>query len=61
MATRLSKYYDEARALGDAQGVVKLAILTKMSSQAAATAPDSQENVQLFAEAMVKLKQQLGK
>ncbi len=61
MATQLSKFYDEARALSGAQGVVKLAILTKMSSQAAATAPDSAENLQLFTDAIQKLKQQLGK
>jgi len=61
MAARLTQIFDQARALGGPQGVVKLAILTKMSSQTASTAPDSPENVKLFVEAFAKLKLQLGK
>jgi hypothetical protein len=61
MGAKLSAVFDEAKALGGVQGVIKLAMLTKVSSPAAATLPDTPENVKLFAEAFAKVKQQLGK
>jgi hypothetical protein len=61
MGAKLSAIFDEAKALGGVQAVVKLAMLTKVSSPAAATLPDTPENTKLFADALAKLKQQLGK
>lgn len=61
MAAKLSEFYEQAKALGGVQAVMKLAMITKISSQAAASSPDTPEKVKAFTEAFAKLRQQLGK
>jgi hypothetical protein len=55
MGKLLLKYYDDAKAKAGVQGQIKLAMLTKMSSKVAESAPDSMENINVFKEALSKL------
>jgi hypothetical protein len=55
MGQQLLDYYKQAEQKAGIQGKVKLAMLTKISSQDAASAPDSPENIQTFKDALSKL------
>ena len=55
MGAVLTSYFDKAKAAGGLSAQVKFAMLTKMSSDQAAQAADSPENIKLFEEALKKL------
>jgi hypothetical protein len=55
MGKILESYFDMAKAKGGMVAQVKLAMITKMSKQKAYQAPDSQENIRIFEEAIRKL------
>jgi hypothetical protein len=55
MGNILAGYFDKAKAKGGLNAQVKLAMLTKMSLKKAMEAPDSQENIKLFDEALAKI------
>ena len=55
MGDQLAAYFDKAQAKGGIQAKVKLAMITKMSSEQAKTAPDTPENIKLFTEAFAQL------
>ena len=55
MGAQLASYYQKAQEKGGLQAKVKLAMLTKMSSEQAQTAPDSPENLKLFQQAFTQL------
>ena len=56
MAAKLTAYYAQAAKDYGVMGRMKLAMLTKVSSEKAQTEPDSPAIVALFEQAMVQLK-----
>ena len=57
MAAKLTEYYAQAAKQYGVMGRMKLAMLTKISSEKAGTEADSPENIKLFEQAMLQLKQ----
>jgi hypothetical protein len=55
MAAQLVGFFDHAKAVGGLDARIKLAMVTRMSSQTAREAPDSPENIKLFTDAMRQL------
>jgi hypothetical protein len=55
MGNILAGYFSIAKAKGGLVAQVKLAMITKMSLEKAKQAPDSQENIKLFEEAIEKV------
>ena len=56
MATRLNGFFTQAATEFGIVGRMKLAILTKISSEKALSEPDSPSNIQLFENAMAQLR-----
>ena len=56
MAAKLTAFYAEATKQYGVMGRMKLAMLTKISSEKAGTEADSPENIKLFEQAMLQLK-----
>ncbi len=52
MGAKLMAFYEQAKARGGIQAKVKLAMITKLSSNDAESAPDSPENIKRFEEAL---------
>jgi hypothetical protein len=57
MAAKLTEYYAQATKEYGVMGRMKLAMLTKISSEKAGNEPDSPENIKLFEQALIQLKQ----
>ena len=57
MAAKLTEYYAQAAKQYGVMGRMKLAMLTKISSEKAGTEADSPDNIRLFEQAMLQLKQ----
>jgi hypothetical protein len=57
MAAKLTEFYAQASKEFGLSGRMKLAMLTKISSEKAGTEADSPENIKLFEQAMRQLKQ----
>jgi hypothetical protein len=57
MATKLTEFYAQATKQYGVMGRMKLAMLTKISSEKAGNEPDSPENIKLFESALLQLKQ----
>jgi hypothetical protein len=57
MAAKLTAYYAQATQQYGVMGRMKLAMLTKISSEKAETEADTPENIKLFEHAMLQLKQ----
>mgnify|MGYP001172899065 CR=1 FL=1 len=55
MGQALNNYFLKAKEKGGLQAQVKLAMITKMSSDDAIQAPDSEENIKLFEDAIKKI------
>jgi hypothetical protein len=55
MGKKLLTYFEKVGEKGGIHAKVRLAMLTKMSSQMAEVAEDSPENIKLFEEAMKKI------
>jgi len=55
MGAQLVDFYKKAEAKAGMQGKIKLAMITKMSSDEAEKAPDSPENIQKFQAALDQL------
>ncbi len=58
MGAKLTQFYDEAKKLGGIKAQMRMAVLTKMPSSQASTAPDSQENINLFQNALNEIKKE---
>jgi hypothetical protein len=56
MAAKLTNYYDQASKEFGVMGRMKLAMLTKISSEKAALEADSPDNVKLFEQALGQLR-----
>jgi hypothetical protein len=56
MAAKLNEFYAQASKEFGITGRMKLAMLTKISSEKAGTEADSPENIKLFEQAMAQLK-----
>lgn len=56
MGAKLVALYEEVNKVGGTRARVKMALLTKLSSQKALEAPDSPENIQLFEAAVATIK-----
>lgn len=56
MAAKLTAFYAEATKQYGVMGRMKLAMLTKISSEKAGTEADTPENIKLFEQAMQQLK-----
>lgn len=61
MAKLLSDYFKRAKELAGIQGVVKLAMITKISSTTAETLPDTPENLKKMEQGLSEVKKALGK
>jgi hypothetical protein len=55
MGAILQSYFDKAKEKGGLNAQVKLAMITKMSSEKAKAEPDSASNIKLFEDALNKL------
>ncbi len=55
MGGKLIECYNKAKEKGGIGAQVKLAMMTKMSSQTAKDAPDSPENIKLFNDALAQI------
>jgi hypothetical protein len=55
MGAVLLTYFDKAKAKGGLAAQVKLAMLTKLSSQQASQTPDTPDNVKIFEAALAQL------
>jgi hypothetical protein len=55
MGTVLESYFEKVKVKGGISAAVKLAMITKMSSEQAKAAKDSAENIKLFEDAMNKI------
>jgi hypothetical protein len=55
MGVKLAEYFKKANEIAGLSGQVKLAMITKMSSNQASEAPDSPENIQLFNDALSQI------
>ena len=55
MAEKLLSYFDRAKAKSGLQGKIKLAMITKISSQDASKLPDSPDNIALFEKALSQI------
>jgi len=56
MATRLNEFYQQAAQEFGLAGRIKLAMLTKISSERAEAAEDSPENIRIFEKALQQLR-----
>ena len=56
MAAKLNEFYAQASKQYGVMGRMKLAMLTKISSEKAGSEPDSPENIKLFEQALLQLK-----
>lgn len=56
MATRLTDFYKQAAQEFGLAGRIKLAMLTKISSEKAANVDDSPENIRIFEQALQQLR-----
>ena len=56
MAAKLTEFYAQASKQYGVMGRMKLAMLTKISSEKAGSEPDSPDNIKLFEQAMLQLK-----
>jgi len=56
VATRLNEFYQQAAQEFGLAGRIKLAMLTKISSEKAQAAEDSPENIRIFEKAMQQLR-----
>jgi len=56
MGAKLSSIYQEAQRIGGLSARVTMAMLTKISSELAQTAPDSPENIKLFESALATVR-----
>jgi len=56
VATRLNEFYQQAAREFGLAGRIKLAMLTKISSEKAQAAEDSLENIRIFEKAMQQLR-----
>ncbi|HWZ62490.1 MAG TPA: hypothetical protein VNX02_05665 [Steroidobacteraceae bacterium] len=56
MATRLTDFYKQAAQEFGLAGRIKLAMLTKISSEKAASVDDSPENIRIFEQALAQLR-----
>jgi hypothetical protein len=56
MAAKLSEFYKQAAQEFGLAGRIKLAMLTKISSEKAASADDSPENIRIFEQALKQLR-----
>ena len=55
MGAQLVAFFDKAAAKSGMQGKIKLAMITKMSSQQAESEPDSPENIKIFEDALAQV------
>jgi hypothetical protein len=58
MADKLSKYYEDANAMGGIKAKMRLSVLTGIPSSKAASEADSPENIEKFEKAMAELKKE---
>lgn len=58
MGQRLVEFYKEATELGQIKAKMRLAMLTALTSSKAEEAPDSEENIKKFQQAMQELKKE---
>ena len=56
MAAKLNDFYKQAAQEFGLAGRIKLAMLTKISSEKAEASPDSPENIRIFEQAMKQLR-----
>ena len=60
MAARLIEFYDQAANEFGLSGRIKLALLTKISSEKAGAVEDSPDNIRVFEQALEQLRTQGG-
>lgn len=58
MGQQLVSFYEQAGQLGGMKAKMRMAMITKVPSAQASTAPDSPENVKAFEQAMNELKKE---
>ncbi len=61
MATKIHSYYLQAGEIGGVEARAKLSMLTNVNSFQAASIPDTEENVEIFEEAMRKIVKEFNK
>jgi hypothetical protein len=61
MGKQLVDFFTRAKELGGIQGVVKFAMIAKVSASAAESMPDTPENLKKLEHSFAEMKKQLGK
>ena len=61
MGQELKKYYEKARQMGGVKGIMRLAMLTLMTSADAEKKPDTANNIAKFNNAMLQLEKEFKK
>jgi hypothetical protein len=60
MGQRLTEFYEQASKLGGVKAKMRMAMITKISSNAAGSAPDSPENINNFKKALEEIKKEFA-
>jgi hypothetical protein len=60
LGQKLLDYYEKAQQIGGITARMRLAVLTKLPSNKAESAPDSLENIQIFETAINQIKSEMG-
>ena len=58
MGQKLMSYYDQAKKMGGLKAQIRMAIITRIPSIRAIDAPDSQENITKFEQALAELRKE---
>ena len=61
MGAKLTQFYEEAKKIGGIKAQMRMVILTKMPSTQASISPDSQENINIFQNALNEIKKESGR
>jgi tellurite resistance protein len=61
MGQRLIEYYEKARAMGGIKAQMRLAMMTRVPSDAAVHEQDSSENIRKFEDAIKELQKEFAK
>ena len=58
MGQQLTAYFDKAKSMGGLKAQMRLAMISKMSSSIASSAPDSPDNIKAMEQAMAEIKKE---
>jgi hypothetical protein len=60
LGQKLTDFYEQAAKLGGVKAKMRMAMITKISSSSAGSAPDSPENISAFKKALEEIKKEFS-